>query len=414
MDKWNSKINPFFLNSKITQPAFGSQKKKDETYNYFKALLDETIQYKEGICRISGLKTRLFPAGRDNSFLSGSNTFVNFHHSFEKGIFLSKEIIIRFHFLPLACELLQGRVSFINCNVVDVIDFFASDNCRKNLNKIALNVSSGILSSESKSAGTALFRQIDKILANAKQRVDEQNYLLSLYMFSNFGASPELKMYTLPFNAFKFYCFTQKAKYKQEWSRFVANYYRNSDYKKLEYDETTNTYSYEVSHKSEKVEEESFSYWRNSIYEDLINEKSILDKMLRWTRRHGLCFDITKMYMINIRNMKKETIKKIEQIADYILSSNDEDGIKKAIKKIDAVKSAFLLRRFVIKDVVAKYYNEAHEEAIVTVEDYANYLFPDVSSWQEMRDVLLIAIFQKLHERNQFIGQELNEEDEEL
>lgn len=112
--------------------------------------------------------------------------------------------------------------------------------------------------------------------------------------------------------------------------------------------------------------------------------------------------------------MKKETIKKIEQIADYILSSNDEDGIKKAIKKIDAVKSAFLLRRFVIKDVVAKYYNEAHEEAIVTVEDYANYLFPDVSSWQEMRDVLLIAIFQKLHERNQFIGQELNEEDEEL
>lgn len=73
-----------------------------------------------------------------------------------------------------------------------------------------------------------------------------------------------------------------------------------------------------------------------------------------------------------------------------------------------------MLRRFVIKDVVAKYYNEAHEEAIVTVEDYANYLFPDVSSWQEMRDVLLIAIFQKLHERNQFIGQELNEEDEEL
>ena len=32
VDRWEGKINPFFLNSKITQPAFKGNKKKTEAY----------------------------------------------------------------------------------------------------------------------------------------------------------------------------------------------------------------------------------------------------------------------------------------------------------------------------------------------------------------------------------------------
>ena len=111
--------------------------------------------------------------------------------------------------------------------------------------------------------------------------------------------------------------------------------------------------------------------------------------------------------------MKKETIEKIKQMAEFIFKSNDENGIKKAIRKLDGVSSSYLLRRFVLKDVVAKYYNEGNDEAIVTIEDYADYLFPDTSSWMEMRDVLLIAIYQKLHENKMALNVELPEVDNE-
>ena len=110
--------------------------------------------------------------------------------------------------------------------------------------------------------------------------------------------------------------------------------------------------------------------------------------------------------------MKKETISKIEQMADFILASNNEQGIKKAIKKLDGVKNSYLLRRFVLKDIVAKYYNEGNQNVIVTVEDYAEYLFPDTNSWQETRDVLLIAIYQKLHEKNLYVEANLPEDED--
>ena len=111
VDCWDEKINTFFLNSKITGPAFNTaEKKKKETQNYFMNLLNDTAPHIEGYCRITGHKTNLFPAGRDNSRLSGSSTFVNFHHSFDAGLMLSKEMLIRCHFIPLACEQMQGKI----------------------------------------------------------------------------------------------------------------------------------------------------------------------------------------------------------------------------------------------------------------------------------------------------------------
>ena len=52
VDKWDGKINPFFLNSKITQPAFNLQRKKEETKKYFYDLLTNETFGEDGFCRI--------------------------------------------------------------------------------------------------------------------------------------------------------------------------------------------------------------------------------------------------------------------------------------------------------------------------------------------------------------------------
>nr|HRC95054.1 hypothetical protein [Tenuifilaceae bacterium] len=60
VEKWNGKLNAFFLNSKITQPAFQGSRKTEETLKYFKDLINETELFEVGYCRITGRETKLF------------------------------------------------------------------------------------------------------------------------------------------------------------------------------------------------------------------------------------------------------------------------------------------------------------------------------------------------------------------
>lgn len=381
VERWNSKINPFFLNSKITQPAFKKEAKKVETKKYYEGLLNNkggTI----GCCRVTGQKTYVFPAGRDNSVLTGSGTFVNFHHGLQRGLMLSKEVLIRYFFLPLACELLQGRIALISSNSPNVARYFSQMVCKHNLDGIANNSSEGVLKTKVRNPSTALFRYADAIIYEYKGEFDDKNDSLVLYHFTNFGASPDLTIYQLPFQVLKFYNFVLKAKYRDSWNAFVNSHYVQ--------DKTT----------LKDEDEEDIQYWRNTVYENLLNNKSITSLFLSYLRRkQTLDFAIIKIYETKVRNMKKETIEKIEQMADFIILSNDKKGIDNAIKKLDSVTSAYLLRRFVINDIVTKNYDEGNKDAIVTVEDYANYLFPDTDSWKETRDVLLIAIFERWHKK---------------
>ena len=59
--------------------------------------------------------------------------------------------------------------------------------------------------------------------------------------------------------------------------------------------------------------------------------------------------------------------------------------------------------------MIAANFVAGNNNPIVSVDDYVNYLFPDGSYWAEIRDLLLIAIYQELHERN-LISEELKVE----
>lgn len=401
VDWWNAKIDTFFLNSKITQSAFRSkQKKKEETEKYFRGLLEGTGG-KKGICRLTGKKCLVFPAGRDNMVLGGSRRFINFHHSFEEGLFFSIEVLIKYFFLPLACEQVQGKIALISSNTPEISRFFSQEVCKENLSAVAHNNSTSINKAKANNPSTALFRYADHVIMDSANIFDEEQRNLVMYHFTNFGAAPSLAIYHLPFQTLHFYSLMQKVQYKDFWHNFVRRYYyiKNAKYNK-EAD------SYEVQNKKQKtiVSPEEYQYWSNAIYDYLLNNKSILPYLLSYSRTDFVSFKITRIYTIKIRHMKKETIDKIEQMADFITACNDNQRIEKAIQKLDAVTNSYLLRRFVLKDIIAKNYEEANEDAIITVNEYADYLFPDLDSWKEMRDVLLIAIYERLHQLHKRIA----------
>lgn len=410
VNKWAGKINPFFLNSAITQPAFKGEKKIQETLKYFRSLLNDSAPNEDGFCRISGQKTKLYKAGRDNSLLSGSGTFVNFHHSFQQGIMLSKEIIIRMFFVPLGTILIGGRIAIIQSNSEEVNDFFAQQNVRLNLGNLAMSMSGGVLKSKHTIPANALFQFVDDLISSQIKSVSiDKGTSLSLFHLTNFGASPELIIYSLPSIVFQFYSTCQSPRFKEDWQSFVSAHYRNSKYKGAKYDLGTSNYQLITKGKTETIPFEDYGLWRNEVLESLLNGKPLLKFFLTWGRKHKFNFRIIEIYQKHVCNMKQETLDKIKELALFITNQN-EDAIKKSIKALDGYKSGYELRRFFLKRIVAKNYNDGTENPIITMEDLVYYLFPDDISWKDIRDILLFAIYQELHAKNIKVNADLEEE----
>ena len=416
VNKWGGKLHAFFLNSTITQPAFKGQRKIDETLKFYKGLIEETAKFQEGYCRISGRKTKLFSAGRDNHILSGSGTFVNFHHNFESGLFLSKEMMIRTFFVPLGLVQLSDKVAMLTSNYEKVTEFFVERNCIQNLNAISSGIAEGVLKSEYNNPANALFSFSDSYLNTHLKELlfgdedvllNEADVTLNLYHFTNFGASPEVIIYVLESKVFKFYAFCNRIKIKEDWNKFLRSNYKNSRYKSASFNEEKE----EWSNKDEAISFETYKIWRNIVLENLLNGKSILGSILRWNVKHSFPFIIVEKYQTIIKNMEKRTIDKIKQIADFIVIDRDTDFISKGIKRLNGEKSPQGLRQFLLKLNSENYKNDA-PNPLITVQDYAEYLFPDGGNWREIRDVLLIAIYEKLHETNKAVDVPILEDEE--
>jgi len=411
VNKWGGKLHTFFLNSKITQPAFKGDKKISETAKYFNELILEKDYVEDGCCRISGQKAKLFSGGRDNSIMSGSGTFINFHHGFDSGILLSKEILIRFHFVPLGSVLLSGKVALLKSNSEEISQFYVEENIKKNLNNIAIGMKEGVIKSEFKNPANAIFNFIRKTIEQKKYI--EKKASLTLYHFTNFGASPEIELYKLPATVFGFYSFCHKINYKKDWQNFIYSHYYNSKNKGAKYNPAINKFEIEKKGKRENIEFETYKIWSNTIYNKLLSGKSIVPQFLKWSKKENkLHFDIIRIYQQNIRNMKKQTIDKILELADFLVIDRSDDEIKKIITNLNKSSKAHELRRFLVK-LTAENYNKGNEKPLITVKDYTDYLFSDVGNAGEITDVLLIAMYQKMHELNKKIELELEENNNE-
>lgn len=416
VNKWDGKLHAFFLNSRITQPAFKGQRKIDEAVKYYKGLIDETEVFQEGHCRISGKKTKLFSAGRDNHILSGSGTFINFHHNFETGLFFSKEVLIRMFFVPLGLVQLSDKVAMLSSNYEKVTEFFVERNCRENLDAISSGTVEGVLKSEFNNPANALFNFADRYLnthlLNLLDRDEEELFnhadvSLTLYHFTNFGASPEVTIHILESKVFQFYAFCNRIIIAKDWNRFLRYNYRNSKYRGAVFNEELEVWN----SKGEGVPYETYKIWRNIVLENLLIGKSILANILRWVVEHPFPFIIVEKYQTILKNMEKRTIDKIRQIADFIVINHKSDVVAKKINELYGKNGSHILRQFILR-LNSENYQQDSKEPLVTIKDYSEYLFPDGGNWREVRNLLIIAIYEKLHEMNISVDVALPEIDE--
>lgn len=401
VNNWEGKLHTFFHGSKITNPSIKKAEDKIEgTIKLFNSILNDTAKHIEGNCRISGRFTKLFSAGRESLILSGSGAFVNFHHNFDSGLFLSKEILIRMFFIPLGSQLLTGKISTIQSSSNDISKFYVTNNCIENSRSIATSQAE-ILRSQFSNPANAIFEFINKVLNDNPDIIEKQNKIsLSLYLTSNFGASTELQLYKLPATVFLFYSYCHKINYKQDWLNFLRSHYSNSKNKGATYSTEDNVFKVEKKGEIETINYDEYKVWKNRVLDKLLDGQSIIPEFYWWSKNgNKLHFDIVRIYQQNIRNMKKETIDKLLELADFIINDRSEDEIKKLITRLNGASKAHELRRFLLS-LVSENYNKDNDQPLITVKDYTDYLFSDSGNTGELRDVLLIAIYQKMHELN--------------
>lgn len=396
VNNWDGKLHTFFLNSKITQVAFKGQRKIDEAVKYYSDLLNDKEEFQIGYCRLSGRKTKLYPAGRDNHILSGSGTFINFNHGFQNGIYLSKEILIRMFFVPFGSIGLGDKIALLYSNQSDVTELFVVENCKRNFSKIGSGNSEGVLKSKFNNPANAIFKYADEYISKASSKASKKDRItLNLYHFTNFGASPHINLYTLPSFVFDFYR-TCQHDYKLEWNKFINSHYKNSKHKGAIYNEATSNFEYSKKKEREIITKENFESWGNIILEKLLRGQSILNNILYWSKKYPFNFRITKLYQHYIRNMEQKTLEKIEELAHFIVEMN-ENKISKAINKLNGFKKGYELRKYMLNLIVDNYKNKT-EKPLISLTEYVEYLFPDGSYWRDINTLLLIAIYQKLHE----------------
>jgi len=416
--KWSNNLHSFFLNSTITHNSNKGQKGIDKTLAYYNSLLSEDNGVM-GYCRVTGQFTKVFQAARDNHIMSGSATLINFHHGFESGLQLSKEALIRIFFVPLGVEQLGDKVAAVICNAENVTRYIVRYNVDENLKALGSNSSTAIVKSDYHNPANALFNFATRIIDTVRTATYEfenetgnaTGITLTLYHFTNFGASPSISIYTLPSTVFSFYSYCI-IYHNDDWQNFIRRQYTNTKVKNTNYDSTTRTW---YTKKGDIVDFDVYKTWYNKIYEALLsgNSRVILRSFLSHSKRFPFSFKIIEQYQIKIRNMDKRTIAKIKELADFIIDDKSDDEIKRTIVRINKQKSSSDLRRYFLKLIVE--YNNKHSERskpLITVEEYVDYLFPDGSFWSELRDLLLIAVYQKLHELNKQVDIEIEEQAE--
>ncbi|MFK7948051.1 MAG: type I-B CRISPR-associated protein Cas8b1/Cst1 [Saprospiraceae bacterium] len=412
VNHWSASLGKFFLNSTITQPAFKGERKIRETLKFYRGLIDKKIPYEEGYCRILGEHTELFTAGRNNHILSGSGTFMNFHHMFQGGLMLSKEILIRIFFVPFGTEMLGKYIALINSNNTDANALFVNQVIQKNQDKIGNRSAEGVLRSDFNKPANAVFDFAHSCInhPNIKGR---DNVHLNLIHFQNYAAEPTIQIYCLKANVYKFYAWVSKhRKVANDWKLFIRKHYRNSKAKDLIYNEKKEIFEYQLKKKDETADFETFKNWYNPVLKKLLDGEDILYLILNWVKNRKQYFNlqILKTYQIYIRNMKKETFEIIERIAEYVV--NDKSKLPNRLNDLNKCGKGYEFKK-VLKRLQRDNYQESNSEVLIKGKDFTDYLFPDEGTfWSDVHTVLLIVIYEKLHKENYFINEKMDKNDD--
>lgn len=398
VDKWKGKLHSVFLHSKITHISLNNKPdvQRKGTLEYYLGVLKEKNAESKGYCRVCAAKGHLFNAERKNFPLVGSGEFTNFHHSQESGLLICKECLIKLYFLPLGILQSGGNLMFLQIQNKDMKKLWQEDIILKNIDKIPHGSSESILKSTYINPQNALFYFASSLIIRF-ELYDSPSQQMRLICFTNYASKPNIEIHDLPNPVFSFLKRVLKPDLRSDWFYFVKRHYKFR--KSVHFDENCDEWV-EVKKKiAAPLDINDYEGTnQNTIHYLLLSGKSILGQLRKFNKAAKFPILIAIAYLKEVKKMKQEQIDLIRKISEKIISlSQNEGDFKKFITPIEGARYSHQLRSAIIRMVKAHYKN-GEPEPFVRFKDYVEYLFPDGQSWYEVRDFLLICLYEQLHE----------------
>ena len=390
-DGWKKNMFSVFTgNSKFTNPLI--KNKKEAALNYLNGLLKEfTPPKKNGSCVACGRREALPLRKRDEIPLTGSGNFVNFFSGFSQGERYCSVCTFAVQFIPLMLYSVGNRFMLIHAVSEKIMKYWAMEAIKNVNEQVSSGNYTGCMQEGYKVSKNALFHIIEKIIRDIKDIYPDENPSITAYVFSNYGQNPApMDIIHLPNNIFKFLVYIQRLD-SSCWRKIVNKGYRNIK------------------------KDDDYKVKRNSVYENLLENRSIIEYFFEKKRNILGNWEIFSFYLKEVKKMDEKRIDVLKKVGDKIANYITRTDNTKRLYSIETAKTYEGLRNVflkITKDLIA----EGINPPLFTTDEFLNQLFPEGAlSWKETRDILLFRIYEKLSEylmNKKEIIKEINEEEE--
>lgn len=236
-----------------------------------------------------------------------------------------------------------------------------------------------------------------ELMSRYEARWSEESATMQIYCFSNYQQGPELDIYTLPANVFRFLSYVWERQFQEAWKEIVRSGYVKMNWNKVE-------------------SENDYKNYTNLVYERLLIDRSIIQFFINPQERKARGnWELISIYLKEVRRMNENRLNIIKRVGDDIAESIQQSGKIRRLLQLERAGNYRELRnilRFIIKDRIY----QRQPEPLFSLDEYTEYLFPEASGefteWTETRDIIVFRIYETLH--NWLTQRELPEIEEEI
>ncbi|MDR2080369.1 MAG: hypothetical protein LBP54_00575 [Campylobacteraceae bacterium] len=386
----------FSSNSKFTHNSTSNNlnERFRQSIELYETLANES---KDGYCLACGKKNDLCSVNKTILPLTTGNSNVNFTSNFSNQFLVCKKCMTSLFFAPSNMQKVAGRMAFLISNNNDINKYWSEQNIQKfNINTIKQDDS--LVDSK-----TNIF---ENFIYETMYYLQKKGLFgdITFYLISNVDKESDIEIIHVYENQIRFIYEVAPDFFKDELPTSSKNEWNSLIYKYSSFDsnnayrtrtETIDGKKVIVKFQEEVVQNKNFQAtmkYFNPLINSFIQSKSLL----RFFVKNYSSWRLTQIYLRGIRGMREERLKVLKSIAEKLqaLNEGNKDFLKKIIFPIEKTKSQGELReklRELMKKILLK-----TGQPLYTVDDMVFEILPNGESWQETKDILLIALYGEL------------------
>ncbi len=377
-------LHGVFPNSVLTNAAFRKQDQVELLRKECKNYLDTIVALADtGDCMGCGRRVANTWLSRTNIPLSGSGKLRNFYPAFAEGAGYCSACAFAIQLSPLVFMATGGKFLTLHSNSWRALRSWARL-CINDIRQQQLQQDiTGCFNPGYANPRNGIFYMAREMVQYQEMRTDE-NISIQVYCWTNYNQGPELEVFYMPTPVFHFLRIVYQGEFKTAWQEIVR-----SGYIKVNWDKVKS--------------EEDYKNRTNRVYENLLQDRSILNAFLnRKSRKTRGNWELLSLYLKEVRTMEPIQLEKIKQVGDLIADCIQKSGRDRRLTQLERANSYSECRN-ILRYVIRERIQQGASEPLFSIDDYMEYLFPasdnlNLTPWRETRDLLLFRIYEQLHD----------------